>query len=321
MRAALIYDFDHTLSEEYQQFPILRQFWPAIQEKYREFNFHGPEEYFARLCSGQGIEVGVGAMQQILLDARDIFIDHSNTEMPGLSTEKMRTVYGPEIKLAPGIPAWFQRINEYAASLDDFALEHHVISAGCAPLIAGTAIMPYLHSLRSGTFIDDGERITKIKTIVDPNNKREEIIKLCKGQGLHEDIPFDNYHINYENVIVVGDGHSDKRKFNFIRERGGIAIGVYEKGSKEARERAEQQLQGRVHYLLPRDYSAGKPLEEKVQQSLSAMAARTCSFDYRLIHALQRNHLKDQSLIALASQHMDSCGDCRERSRGMEMAE
>lgn len=301
-RVGLIYDFDLTLSEEYQQFPILRKFAPAIERKY---GITRPEDYFPQLCERENIEIGVGAMQQVLNDAQDIF--------PGLSNETMRQEYAPLIRLSPGLPGWFGRINEYASSLE-LTLEHHVVSAGFRPLIEGTALAAYLASIRSGTFIDDGKTITKIKTIVDPKNKREEIIKICKGQDMHDDIPIGHYRINYDRVIVVGDGHSDKRKFNFIQERGGIAIGVYTQGDEERLQMAKKELSGRVHYLVPRDYSAASPLERVVAASLELIAQRTCTFDYRMVRALKLGHLQNRLLTELTEEHWAGCADCQKRS-------
>ncbi|MEK6951160.1 MAG: hypothetical protein AABX13_05550, partial [Nanoarchaeota archaeon] len=290
------------------QMPILRTFARQIEQRYGI----QPEEYFSTLCSGQGIEIGVGAMQQFISDVREhVFYRISN--------ETMKNYYAQQIQLAPGLPEWFPRINEMAKKVD-LTLEHHVVSAGFTPLIEGSIIAPYLASIRSGTFIDDekehnGKSLSRIKTIVDPNNKREKIIEICKGKDVHKDIPIDDYALRYSNVIVFGDGHSDKRMFNFIRERGGRALGVYEKDNPEALAKAQQELTGRVHYLVPRDYSAGRPLEKVVEESLHRIAQRSCRFDYRDIHALLLHHLEDEEQIEFIRRHWQSCADCQERGK------
>lgn len=303
-RAACIYDFDLTLTEEYQQMPILRAFARQIEEK------HGvqPENYFATLCSGRGIDIGVGAMQQFTRDIqKGVFYGISNTSM--------QNVYAREIQLALGLPEWFHRINEAVEKIG-LTLEHHVVSAGFKPLIEGSIIAPYLASIRSGTFIDNERGIDEIKTIVDPNNKRDEITKICKGtEDVHEDLPIDKYHLRYDRLIAFGDGHSDKRMFNYVRERGGIAIGVYTKDDAQNKVKAEQELRGRVHYLVPRDYSAGTPLEQVVQQSLHLISKRTCRFDFHDLRKLQLHHYEDSKQIKLAAQHLRRCGDCQERSK------
>jgi hypothetical protein len=296
----LIYDFDHTLSEEYQQFPFLREYAAAIEEK------HGltrPEDYFPILCDD--IDIGIGAMQQMLLDVVDVY--------PGLTNDKMRDVYGPKIELSPGLPDWFDRINDYASSLE-LEVEHHIISAGCQPLVEGTAIAAYATSIRAGLFLENGKQIDRIKSIVDPNNKREEIIKICKGQTLEEDLDFQSYHINYNRVMVFGDGQSDRRKFNFTRERGGGAVGVYKKGDDASRSKAEQILGGRVHHIVPRDYSEDSPMETVVKGWLHLVSERTCSFDYRMIHALNLGQLRNEGLMDLTRGHLEGCTDCQTRS-------
>lgn len=302
-KAACIYDFDLTLTEEYQQMPILRTFARQIEQRYGI----QPDNYFSTLCSGQGIEVGVGAMQQFILDVKDnVFY--------GITNDTMRNYYAQQIQLSSGLPEWFPRINETAGKVG-LTLEHHVVSAGFTPLIEGSHIAPDLTSIRSGTFIDNEKGIYKIRTIVDPNNKREEIIKICKGVDLHDDLPIDKYNVRYSNVLVFGDGHSDKRMFNFVRERGGIAIGVYKKEDVQDKEKAQRELNGRVHYLVPRDYSERSALEQVVQQSLQMIARRTCKFDFHDIRKLQLHHYGDSKQIKLAAQHLRRCGDCQERSK------
>ena len=308
-KVACIYDFDLTLSEEYQQFPIFREFAAGIRQKH---GITAIEDYFTTLCSGQGIDIGVGAMQQVLLDAKDIF--------PDLTNERLRTIYGPQIRLASGLPDWFARTTTYGEQRG-LQIQHHVISAGFTPLIEGTSIAPYLASIRSGTFIEGQAGIERIKTIVDPNNKREEIIKICKGGDVHKDLSIDEYEFTYENVIVFGDGKSDRRKFNFIRERGGIAVGVYTQNDSAHFLRAREDLHGLVHYLVPRNYSSGSSLERVVQQSLDTIAQRSCTFDFRMVHSLQLNHLRHAELEAVTQKHVDSCNDCQERSQGTQIVE
>ncbi len=241
-------------------------------------------------------------MQQFILDAQDIFT--------GLTNQAMRKEFAPQIKLAAGLPAWFPRIDDYARSLD-IEVEHHVISAGFTPLIEGTAIAPYLASIRSGTFLENERGIYKIKTIIDPHNKREEIIKICKGLGLYADLPIGQYHINYNQVIVLGDGHSDRRKFNFVRERGGIALGVYTANDEDSFNRAREELDGRVQVLVPRDYQERTPLEKEVKQGLQRIAQRSCDFDYRFIHAWRLGQLRNPHLIQVSASHWKSCEDCQ----------
>ncbi len=310
-RVGIIYDFDLTLSEEYQQYPLLRKFSRQITEKYGgDCGIESIDDYFRILCGSHDIDVGIGAMQQVLKDAQDIF--------KGLTNAAMREVYAPQIRLSPGLPEWFPRINDYGAVLG-LEVEHHVVSAGFAPLIEGTGLAPYLTSIRSGNFLDDGEKITHIRSIIDPNNKREEIIKICKGRGLHEELPIGGYHINYDNLIVIGDGQSDRRKFNFVTELGGDAMGVYRPGDETALESARKELEGRVRYLLPRDYREGNSLDVTLRKLLRRKASRRCTFDYRLVHALKREQLRHSELIQITGKHLANCTDCLERSSPTEI--
>lgn len=301
-KAALIYDFDLTLSEEYQQFPFLREFAAEIKDKYGL----SIEDYFPLLCDAKGIEYGVGAMQQVMIDAQDIFV--------GLTNEQMREKYGPMIKLADGLSDWFPRMNDFALNLG-LDLSHHVVSAGFASLIEGTPIARYLTSIHSGTFIDDDKCIRQIATIVDPYNKMGKITQVCKGKGKENKVlRIGDYDINYDHCMVYGDGESDKNMMNFSRERGALAAGVYNGKDRDNFEKAKSSLKEHVHALVPRNFSPGSGLEEFTQWGLELIAQRTCDFDYRVVHALNVGQLKNKELLELTSRHLDNCDDCQARS-------
>ena len=299
----LIYDFDMTLSEEYQQEPLLRKFSKEIKEKY---GIEDIENYFSTLCSGQGIDICVGAMQQILIDSKNLF--------GGLTNQQMRKEFAPLVKLSTGLPEWFDRIDEYIAELN-LDSTHHIVSAGFVPLIEGSPIAPYLSSIHAGNFIEDKDGINLISHIVDPYNKMREITHICKGEGREDSrLAIDEYEINYDHVIVFGDGKSDKSMFNFVRERGGYAIGVYQKYDDSSMRKA-LELIGNVNFIVPRDYSAGSRLEEVSKVALKQISKRNCTYDYRLVHALKLKQLRHSELINLTSSHLNSCDDCSERSK------
>ncbi len=301
-RSANIYDFDFTLSEEYQQMPLFRDHAEAILKK------HGvkPEEYFSKLC-GEKVDVGVGALEQLLRD-RDIFTDFSNE-----SLER----YGHLIKLSPGLPDWFTRTTSDANSLG-LDLEHHIVSAGCVPLIRGTPLAPFLHSIRAGRYVKD-QQGWRIGSVVEPSNKTDEIKKICKGQDLHQNVPVNGYHVNYDHVCVFGDGQSDRRKMNFIREVGGWSIGVYKKGDEADFEKAKQDLFGLVHFIVPRDYSKDSHLNIVYRRVQESIANLSCNFDYRNIHKLLVGHARHPQETELATKHLANCNDCQERSKPTEV--
>ena len=57
-RIALIYDFDLTLSEEYQQFPLFREFSDQLREKH---GIDREQDYFPTLCESL-VDIEVGSL-------------------------------------------------------------------------------------------------------------------------------------------------------------------------------------------------------------------------------------------------------------------
>lgn len=306
-RCACICDFDLTLSEEYQQMPILRKYAAQLLKK------HGvtPEQYLTKICGTDVTNAGVRSMQQLIFDAQDIF--------PWLTEQVMREEFGPQIRLARGLPEWLPRITQFSEGLD-LELRHYVVSAGCTALITGTAIADYLTPpIYAGEFEEDSGRITKIKRAIDPYSKTMWIKKICKGKDLDADLALHEYDVNYDHVVLFADGFTDRDAINFIRERGGYTIGVYNEQDPGDFEKAKRMLAGKVHFLVPRDYSSGSPLEQVVHQALDKISHKQCDYYYMLTDALPLNHIGNSSLRELTSTHLADCPDCQYRGRQTEI--
>jgi len=198
--------------------------------------------------------------------------------------------------------------------------EHHIISVGVKPLITGTSISPHATSITSGEFMDDDQGITKIQSIVNPFEKVEYIKRTAKGGDLYEDLGMNEYHLNYRNCIVFGDGETDKDMFRYIRGRGGIAICVFEKGNQDAFEKAiatvgEQAKNQRssASYIVPRDYSPGSTLEKVVQESLMLLQERNqhCDMDQNLVHDAIRGQIRNPDVEKIIKDHYKGCQWCQ----------
>ena len=91
MNIGFFYDFDLTLTEDYQQHPIFRYFFSALQAHY---GLQKPEEYWT-LCNKS--EMGVGYMEHMIRDTPAIFAR--------LTNERMKEEFAPLIPLSPGLPS------------------------------------------------------------------------------------------------------------------------------------------------------------------------------------------------------------------------
>jgi hypothetical protein len=306
MNVGLFYDWDLTLTEEYQQMPIFRKYFKNLQKKY---GLCSPEEWFSLLKEG---ELGVSYMEQLLRDAEETF--------ENLSNGKMEFEFAPQQKLSPGILDWFERINEFA-SKQNIQLEHHVISVGVLPLIKGTPIFPFLSSVSSGEFLEEDGRIAKIKKTVQSFRKVESLKKILKGGEVYKNLPKDKYTLLPENSIVLGDGQSDLDIFRYIKQRGGFSIGVFKQGDRLQYKKAVELFQtnnpyrAQVNRLVARDYSQGKDLETQVKKIILNIKERKmhCTMDYHIIHNHKLEQLQNQEINRLASKHFASCVYCQDR--------
>jgi phosphoserine phosphatase len=300
VQIGFFYDFDLTLSEEFQQFPLFREFFENLNRKY---GIKNPEEYWS-LCGRK--DKSVGWMGQMLKDSNEIF--------GGLSNKRMQEKYGPQIKLAKGIPEFFSVIREDLKK-KDFECEHHIISVGVDALIKGTSVFPEVDSIVSGEYEEDENGIIKIKNIVSEFRKVEHIKTICKGKGLHKDVAMNEYNINYKNAFVIGDGQSDVDMFRFILQRGGTAIAVFEPGSFEQYHNAVMLLGNSVNVIVPRDYSENsrirKVINEIIQEKIEAIGK--CDMDYELVHNYQLGYIESEAVKEVIKKHLEECEYCKKK--------
>lgn len=301
MRIGIFYDFDRTLSEEEQQSPVIRYFMAELKKKPKD-SVSSMEEYF-ELCNRSKDRI-LGWMQQFRDDSRELF--------GGLSNERMEKEFGPQIKLSAGLPEWFTRINYDCKNLDA-EVEHHVISAGVDSLIRGTAIFPYLTSVQSGSYLEDEKGIFRINEAVNSFSKVARIKLICKGNNLHYDLPWDSYHINYQNGIVIGDGQSDIDMFRYIRQRGGISIGVFPKGDKDFFQKAKENLGNSISILAPRDYSHKSTLDIVVNKAIENIVKRKCQLDFEEVTKFCTRQMRDEERSKKIEEHLEGCEDCQRR--------
>jgi len=309
MRVGLFYDWDLTLNEEFPQLLIFEKYLSKLHDKY---GINNPGEFWEIYNKSEHPDLEVGYMEQMIMDSKEIF--------GGLTNKIMEEEFAPQTKLAPGVQDWFPRINQFAAE-NGIELEHHVVSVGTLPLIKGTSIAPYFTSINAGEFLDDGKSIYRIKKVLDSFRKVSVIKSICKGADLHEDIPLEDYHILHRHSIVFGDGQSDKDMFRYIRQRGGFAVGVFEKDNGEnfdklvATLNAENSYKSSVNIIAPRDYSKNSRIEKKVKEILIKMqeSDSKCDMDYEIVYNSRKKLLKNEEVSKLADKHFKSCEFCRNR--------
>ncbi|MBS3162715.1 haloacid dehalogenase-like hydrolase [Candidatus Woesearchaeota archaeon] len=300
-RIGFFYDFDLTLSEELQQTPILKKYAKELEAKYK---ITEPIQYFLKLC--KQFDKSVEWMEQMLQDSNEIF--------NGLTNEKLEKEFGPQIKLAKGLPEFFSIIKEELIK-QGFECEHHVISVGVDSLIKGTKIYPEVNSVISGKFEEDENGINKIGRIVSEFRKVEHIKNICKGKKMHSDLSLNEYYINYKNVFVFGDGASDIDMFRFILQRGGVAIAVFEQNNNEGYKKAVENLGNSVNVIVPRDYTDNSRLKKVILEIIKERieAEGKCDMDYELIHNYKLGYIENNEIQKIIKKHLENCEHCQNK--------
>lgn len=268
LTAALIYDFDGTLSagnmQEYD-------FIPAVGKSNREFWKESNE-----IAVAQDADPILAYMYKMIHEAKN----------RGLSLQKEAfRASGAKISLYPGVTTWFKRINAYAESRG-ITLSHYVNSSGLKEMIEGTSIADEFRKIYACSFLYDVDGVAYWPAVaVNYTNKTQFIFKINKGiesvydsQMVNKYIPEEERAVPFKNMIYLGDGTTDIPCMRLVKQQGGHSIAVYNPASVDDRVHSESLLRdSRVSYVCAADYSAGKHIETLVKTIIDKMEA-----DHRL---------------------------------------
>jgi len=268
---ACVWDFDKTLIPDYMQAPLFRRygvdeatFWAetnALAENYRRRGYHiAPEiSYLNHLLT-------------YVLAGR----------MAGLSNKVLREC-GAEIKLYPGLPAFFASSREWVRAKPEYSkheilLEHYVVSTGLAEMIRGSALAPHIDTVWGCEFIENplqpgflrqnefpmeaAAEIAQIGVMIDNTTKTRAIFEINKGTNRNPAIDVnakvtpEDRRIPIQNMIYIADGPSDVPSFSVIKKGGGKTYAVYNPAVRAEFEQNDRLRQaGRIDHYGPADYT------------------------------------------------------------------
>ncbi|MEA3373199.1 MAG: hypothetical protein U9Q62_05845 [Campylobacterota bacterium] len=275
---ALIFDFDITLSPEFQQQVIFDAWGIEAEAFWKE--------------SRSNMERGYD-MEHAYLKS---FIDYGRRdERYALSNAKLHN-FGGQVQLYEGLSrrdGQHSVFDDLQAILEreEFAehnmrLEYYCISGGLTEMINGSLAHHELEGHFKEVFacsLDEDEkgRLGFVKETVGHTIKTQKLFMVAKGVSPKAgDNPSDvnevttEYRIPFENMLFLGDGQTDIPAFSLINKNGGTSIAVYREvkhkdGSIDEAKTLYTYNQGyklaveakRAEQILPADYSSGKPLK------------------------------------------------------------
>lgn len=261
--AALIYDFDNTLTprcmQEYGLLECLRaepdDFWEECRRFALRHNADGILSYMA--------------------------VTLSHARLLGVRLHKDDFVrLGGTIDFFPGVETWFARMNAHAEA-KGLRLEHYIISSGLLELIEGSRIADAFHAVFAASFCYDeaGDPFWPA-TAVNYTAKTQYLFRINKGildvtndRDLNDFTPENRRRVPFSSMIYIGDGLTDVPCMKMTKLKGGTSIAVY---GPESRETARSLLvQKRAHYALAADYTPGSELTQIVCGLLDDIAERS----------------------------------------------
>lgn len=260
---AIMYDFDKTLcSEDMQNYSFI----PALDMT--------PNEFWSATS-----EFGQKENMEKILAYMYMMVHKAKEKGIPFTKEYLRSL-GTSIKYFKGVTTWFDRINEYGASLG-LNVEHYIISSGVKDIIEGSEIAKQFKAIYACEYMFDKEgNVVWPKIAINYTMKTQYIFRISKGidrlnddEIVNQKVSENDRRVLYRNMIYLGDGITDVPCMRLVKDKNGKSIAVYPRGKKD--KVADLLRHERVNYIALADYSENSELENIVKLQLEYIALLT----------------------------------------------
>lgn len=261
---AIMYDFDKTLCttdmQDYSFIPSVNMTAPDFWGLTKEFT----DKY--------QVEKILAYMYIMIKTAKD-----NNIKLTKSFLKKM----GENIEYFPGVINWFKNINAYGDSLG-VKVEHYVISSGTKEIIEGSKIAKEFTQIFGCEFHfdkdEDGDLVASWpKLTINYTQKTQFVFRISKGvKKITEDdkvnmrMDKEQRHVQYQNMIYIGDGITDIPCMQLVKDKGGISIAVFNNKKKI---NAKQLFKDdRVNFICEANYEEGSEMSNIVKDQITRIA-------------------------------------------------
>ncbi|MFH1065702.1 MAG: hypothetical protein V1734_04330 [Nanoarchaeota archaeon] len=327
-RIAIIFDYDLTMTEEWQQYHYFLANFKAIQQEYDgkrivnpktgekiTLEIKHPADYFKLSDLWGEQHNGIGYVQQMIHDARKGILKKF--------TEDGLKAAGAKVQVSPGLPEFMKKLRKEWKN--KCHISNFIVSVGLEPLIAGSSIAQsgqideiYATKLYCLDEFWKGKKnngtYDAVKEIVTPFSKTGHAIEIAKGgrMNLNKVMKHLSYSFDYRNMFVLGDGTSDISQFAYARRKGSRIVGVYKYDSVEAFDniRTNKLIQDRCNAIKPRNYREGSDLWNYINQKIKVMLERGCNFDPEFIDMYRKKKIRNAKIGSIVSTHLKKCNYC-----------
>lgn len=251
-RILLAFDFDETLA-------------PNTTDALLSHLGQDPDEFRATRVQPR---VDDGWEQRLAEAAALVSLSH---DLDHPITDATFAAVAAELELYPGVVEMFARLRDAAGRANDVEVEFHLITAGFVHIPSHTSIAEEFTSILGGAwaFDDTDGGIVTPKGTLGHYEKVRHLLALAKGlDGISSDtdrdvdveVPEQDWHVPFEQMIFVGDGDSDLPAFDLMKSRGGTAIAVHQRGALDWESRGDMRDGRQVASLAESDFDPEGPL-------------------------------------------------------------
>jgi len=266
-RAAIVYDFDGTLSPGHMQDKGLlaqlgvkdtKAFWKEV----------------GAIKQRRDADEVLTYLHQIVETAKA-----ANIKL----TREMLRECGASLDYFDGVESWFEMTNAFAAGIG-LELEHYVVSAGNLEIIEGCSIFRYFKNVFACKYEYDQTGAAHWPSIaVNYTTKTQFLFRINKGiqnawdsDAINAWMPEADRPVPFTRMIFIGDGDTDIPSFKMMTSQGGAAIAVFdpaEWANPRHRDKAYKLIaESRVNFVAPADYSEDSQLAVAVCGLLDRIA-------------------------------------------------
>ncbi|MCB0352478.1 MAG: haloacid dehalogenase-like hydrolase [Bdellovibrionales bacterium] len=269
IRIGLVFDFDDTLAPDSTSQLLERL----------EVDPHEHWKAHAKLVK-QGWDPIPAYLDQILRLSR------SRTKKDRVTQRYLQTV-GASLAVYPGVAPALKR---YRANLvkrrKDASLEAFVISSGIGEVIRASKLAPLFREIWACDYsYGEGKEIDGVKKVVSFTDKTRFLFHIQKGLigarysgdpfAVNKKVSHADAYIPLDQVVVIGDGLTDVPCFSLVQKSGGIAVGVYDRSSREKFGKMRGLIsERRVSHPVAVDFRKHSGLDDAIEFAIDAILYR-----------------------------------------------
>ncbi len=200
-------------------------------------------------------------------------------------TRESLAAWGADCPLYRGAKGLFSSLEKFAkAEYPEISLEFYLVSSGIGEVLRASPIAENFTDIWACEFeYAPGGEIQFPKRIVSFTDKTRYLFHVAKGIygpgyagkpfEVNRKVPREALRVPMNQMIFVGDGHTDVPCFSLVRNAGGVAIGVYDRERQDRWGRAWGFIEdNRVSNLVPADYSLKSALVDSLKMAVGSIA-------------------------------------------------